>query len=433
MELRFSAKDNRLILSRLAARGQLVRLMRGVYCDADAFEALDACGKYTLTAQAIMESYPHLRPFGVTAAALLGAIPVTVPEKYHFSDDRRSGRAGRSKFMQTKHAFIQIHSMSAGLAPRAPVARNTQGGAKGLSRGNAATLRPDRKTVLATILEVASSMDIPEGVAVINQLLRLFAEASRSGIATSSASLAGGSARCMPGRRVVEKALASTGAQHTCIALNAYRKYGFRYQKTDALITEALGLVCATRGMRHRARAVKALLLATDLADSVAESMLYAKICLLGFAAPLIQINLYAKPKAGGDRQFLARPDGLWALADGATAGVRYFEETGELRPGTDLASARLSANIISDRGMILTPDVARQLLLLEFDGRFKYFELAEGRGTGTGDAVYRSHVRQDRVTNLGARFVRLRWEDLMDDEAVKGILLAAGAPRINV
>jgi very-short-patch-repair endonuclease len=161
---------------------------------------------------------------------------------------------------------------------------------------------------------------------------------------------------------------------------------------------ELLLVVGKRRGYR---RAILAGLFFTDLAESIAESLLIARTVEAGFSAPFLQVSIL-RPGSG---EFLGRVDGLWPTEE--ALHDLHFRDTAYGR--------RLFLEALGDNHTVI----------IEFDGRIKYDEDYQGR-------LDRERLRQNSITNLGYRFVRVTWDDLMHPERFRQILTAARLPRIR-
>ncbi|WP_416404824.1 hypothetical protein [Arthrobacter sp. LFS091] len=62
-----------------------------------------------------------------------------------------------------------------------------------------------------------------------------------------------------------------------------------------------------------------------------------------------------------------------------------------------------------------------RKKLALEFDGKVKYFDYAP-----TGEVLYRERQREKSLTELGWRFIRIKWQDLFREQEFKVRVLRA-------
>jgi very-short-patch-repair endonuclease len=59
--------------------------------------------------------------------------------------------------------------------------------------------------------------------------------------------------------------------------------------------------------------------------------------------------------------------------------------------------------------------------IALEFDGKTKYFDYAP-----TEEVLYRERPRENALTEDGWMFVRLKWQDLFNEETFKTRILTA-------
>jgi hypothetical protein len=158
--------------------------------------------------------------------------------------------------------------------------------------------------------------------------------------------------------------------------------------------------LCAAHGERRAIRrAMLAGLYFTDMAESPAESLLVARCVELGFAVPLLQVTIL-DPEEG---RALGRVDGLWASMPDMKG---LYEEDG--RHGRRLYSMQRGDG---------------ESLVVEFDGLLKYQQ-------GYADALESERLRQNAISNLGFRFVRVGWDDLMHPSRLKSMFKAARVPR---
>ncbi|MDR1797103.1 MAG: hypothetical protein LBR44_06600 [Clostridiales Family XIII bacterium] len=387
--------NNRFVISRRFVKGKVARLTRGVYIAADVLDGMSPAERHRARAQAFLEAHEGVVPFGVTAALLLGADAAEVPETLHFAAAPGAGRK------TTREKGVRLH------------------------RGVAASLSDDPDA--AIVLQVALSEPPAAAVPVINDMLRRGMPQSdmwRDRVFAPEA-LAGGPLRDWLNKTAAKRLLhtletASGGSEAERAAaverVLAYRQYGFNTVGADEAIRAALEALGRMKRAHGRERALLSLLLATDTAESAAESLFGVKCFALGYRSPAVQLNLLWKD-GGGAEAAAARVDGVWALTEAAQAAMR------------EQLSFR-AAGSRKDRALELSPALARDLLIFEFDGRSKFFELDEEREGGTERALYEAHRRQDMLTNRGCRFLRVVWKELMDDAQLSEILRAAGVPR---
>jgi hypothetical protein len=158
--------------------------------------------------------------------------------------------------------------------------------------------------------------------------------------------------------------------------------------------------LCRAYGDRRAVRrALQAGMYFSDQLESPAEALLVARCVELGFCTPYLQVNI-VNPANG---LLLGRVDGLWPSA-AVLRGLRFYDS----KHGRQLYSRQLG-----DTGSIV----------IEFDGRLKY-------AADYATSLEQERQRQNSIGNLGYRFVRITWSDLMRPKQLRAILIAAGVPR---
>ena len=180
---------------------------------------------------------------------------------------------------------------------------------------------------------------------------------------------------------------------------SAARVTGFVSPEAE-LLWLAFAQLCFANGRKRGVRsALQAGLYFTDQVESPAESLLIARCAELGFEIPYLQVNIL-DPVNG---RHLGRVDGLWP-----SEAVQKSLYRSDSRFGRFLQCRRLG-----DNGSIV----------IEFDGKLKYRQ-------DYAEVLERERQRQNAIGNLGFRFVRIGWDDLMRPERLRSILEAARVPR---
>lgn len=365
---------SRQALRQQAEKHRLVRLFRGAYMDAQEYAALDISGRYRARAQAFLATHAKLRAWGITAAALEGA-PVLGGAPLHFGGSR-----SHAKSKQDGCAFHE------------------------------ASLETPSNPVAQTLFECASTSPLPDALLAANYLLR-----------RSSAKAQGGLVACRDidesttEALVWEPATSGSGEASSRSAFDirmldmeepeflanysAARVTGFVSPEAE-LLWLAFAQLCFANGRKRGVRsALQAGLYFTDQVESPAESLLIARCAELGFEIPYLQVNIL-DPSNG---RHLGRVDGLWP-----SEAVQKSLYRSDSRFGRFLQCRRLG-----DNGSIV----------IEFDGKLKYRQ-------DYAEVLERERQRQNAIGNLGFRFVRIGWDDLMRPERLRSILEAARVPR---
>lgn len=71
--------------------------------------------------------------------------------------------------------------------------------------------------------------------------------------------------------------------------------------------------------------------------------------------------------------------------------------------------------------------------LIVEFDGKGKYFDESMTGGRSPGEVVWREKLREDAIRQAsGARFIRWTWVDVIDRCRFASVLGKAGIPRAD-
>lgn len=365
---------SRQALQQQAKRHRLVRLFRGAYMDAQEYAALDISGRYRARAQAFLATHAKLRAWGITAAALEGA-PVLGGAPLHFG--------GARSHAKSKQGDCAFHEASLE-APSNPVAQ--------------------------TLFECASTSPLPDALLAANYLLRR-STAQAQGDLVAFRDLDEKTTEVL----VWEPATSWSGAAGIrsefdirtldvedfdfLANYSAGRMTGFVSPEAE-LLWLGFAQLCIVNGRKRGVRsALRAGLYFTDQVESPAESLLIALCAELGFDIPYLQVNIL-DPSNG---RHLGRVDGLWP-----SEAVRMSLYRSDSKFGRFLQCRRLG-----DNGSIV----------VEFDGKLKYRQ-------DYAEVLERERQRQNAIGNLGFRFVRIGWDDLMRPERLRSILEAAHVPR---
>jgi very-short-patch-repair endonuclease len=283
-------------LSRALARGELVKLRRGVYARGDDWEAADDRDRHIMRARAAitqMRESPVLA--GFSAAAVWGMPVMEFPDTVSFAEEWKGGGRSAPGVRRTAAAFSSTEIVD-------------RDGFRitGLSR---------------TALELTRVEPFAQAVASMDWVLW----------------------RKNPLR-----------IPHAQLATDLAR------------ITRRFGVT----------RARQCVEFATHLSDSYGESLCRALMWELGFARPMLQLEVR-------DADGRMVPDFAWR----------------------------------------------RERILLEFDGKGKYLR-GMSPGEDPGEVVWREKRREDRLRALGWIVVRVVWADLMHPERLTRMLVDAGVPR---
>lgn len=157
-------------------------------------------------------------------------------------------------------------------------------------------------------------------------------------------------------------------------------------------------------GHRGVETARRRALLSDPRCENGGESMLRARIVALGFARPMMQVEL-ADPLNPGQPY---RPDCLWLPPGMSEDELTRMLRLGAFPPGS------------------LEGGVAGEL-----DGWDKYVDPSMATG-GFDKAVLDERRRESRLTLLGLKFIRFSYHEALSDSYVEGMLLAAGVPRLS-
>ncbi len=367
---------SRQALQKQARKQKLQRLFRGAYIDEAEYQALDISGKYCAQAEAFLLTHPELKPWGITAAALEGA-PVLAHAPLHFS-----GLKSKAKSRQTGCVFhIEL--------PAVPTISNR---------------------TAQILFECASSSPLPDALLSANYLLhRLSANENNELIAMRSINTKETEALirlALDSSNVRVKAYSKPDASQLDVnapsfltTYSAVRNTGFSSARAELAWLDFAQYCTAYSSRRAIRKTLKAGLLFSDQIESPAESLLIARLYELGYRIPYLQVNIL-NPSSG---EHLGRVDGLWP-SDATQKGL-YLHDS---RHGRFLYSKQFGD---------------ADSIVVEFDGELKYRE-------NYTRALREERLRQNAINNLGFRFVRLGWSDLMNPYRLHTLLEAAGVPR---
>ena len=367
---------SRQALQQKADKQQVIRLFRGAYVDAQDYAELDPAGQYRVRAEAFLATHPKLRAWGITAAALEGA-PVLSSAALHFT-----GATGAAKSRQAGCVFHED-------LPDAPTVNNR----------------------IATMLfECAITSPLPDVLLAANYLFRRAAVDAGSGLTairdideeTTEAllrqPLADGS-KPVKAPGLADVSQLDTSSPGFLEAYSAARSSDFATPEAELLWMDFAQLCVAFGKRRAIRKALLAGLYFMDQAESPAESLLVANCVELGFAIPLLQVSIL-DPTSG---QFLGRVNGLWPSKTVQAGLFQLDTEFGRL-----LYSKQLGDN---------------ESIIVEFDSQVKYEE-------DYAEVLEKERLRQNAIGNLGFRFVRINWGDLMQPDNLKSIFAAAKVPK---
>jgi hypothetical protein len=367
---------SRQAIQKQRGRRKLVRLFCGAYINAKAYGALDLSGQYRVRAEAFLDTHPNLRAWGITAAALEGA-PVLSGAPLHFA-----GSLSHAKSRQKGCSFHAELQESSALENKAA----------------------------QTLFECALSSPLPDALLAANHLLRNHCVKPKGELSASRdlddktteafvrlpLSPVGAKLRVPHGAKLSEL---NTGDRDFLESYSALRTTRFSSPAAE-LMWLGFAQLCMVNGDRRGIRkAMCAGLFFTDQAESPAESLLVARCVELGFAVPCLQVNIL-DPESG---KHLGRVDGLWPSS---TVQRGLYQEDGKFGRYV----------FCKQRGDFET-------VVIEFDGRLKYQD-------NYAETLERERERQNLINNLGFRFVRINWDNLIRPEGLRLLFAAAGIPR---
>ena len=367
---------SRKTIKRKIEKQQLSRLFRGAYIDTAEYVALDPAGQYRARAQAFLATHPKLKAWGITAAALMGA-PVLAGAPLHFS--------GARGFARSKQKGCVFHEALAGV--------------------------PEVNNRTAQILfECVVASPLPDALIAANYLLSSFTKNGKNSLLawrdidgqTREAFLR----RPLDTKTNLVKANITPDVRQLdplrpdfLRAYSAARITQFASPAAELVWLDFAQFCCAFGSKRAIRKALGAGLYFSDQMDSPAESLLIARCVELGFCLPHLQVNI-TDPT---NDHFLGRVDGLWPSA-AVLKGLRQQD---------DKFGRVLYSKQFGDFDSVI----------VEFDGRQKYQE-------NYAATLEQERQRQNAINNLGFRFVRINWDDLMRPEVLRKIFQAAKVPR---
>lgn len=365
---------SRQALQQQAKRRRLTRLFRGAYVNTQEYAALTFAEQYRVRAEAFLATHAKLRAWGITAAALDGA-PVLSGAPLHFG--------GARSHAKSKQAGCSFHE---------------------------ALLKVPSNPVAQTLFECAATSPLPDAILAANHLLRRSTEKAKGSLIASrdldektTEALVWQPVNPQNYKARIRAALdvgTLRGDEPNFLATySAARRAGFISPEAELAWLGFAQLCALYKGKRGVRKALKAGLYFTDQAESPAESLLIARCAELGFEIPYLQVNIL-DPENG---RFLGRVDGLWP----SDAVLKNLYES-DSRFGRFFQCRQLGDN---------------ESVIVEFDGRIKYQQ-------NYSQVLERERKRQNAIGNLGFRFVRIDWSDLMKPERLRRILEAAHVPR---
>jgi len=371
-----NAKFCRQTLKQQADRKQIIRLFRGAYIDAREYAELDIAGKYRARAEAFLLTHPKLRPWGITAAALEGA-PVLYGAQLHFA-----GTSGNAKSKQEGCTFHEA-------LPFVPTVNNR---------------------TAEVLFECATTSPLAEALLAVNFLFRSLSDktdgsltASREVDEKTTESIIFLPLNSQTARVSIQGAFdvrkLDSGKPGFLDTYNSARRMEFSTPDAELLWLDYTQLCMAHSNRRAIRKALLAGLYFTDKADSPAESMLIARCVELGFQTPLLQVNIFDPV----DGKHLGRVDGLWPSGK-VLKGLRQSDG----KHGRFIYSKQYGDS---------------NSIIVEFDGKMKYEQ-------NYSEALEKERLRQNAIGNLGFRFIRIAWDDLMQPDSLRVILAAAKVPK---
>ena len=373
-----NASTCRQALKKQADTQQIIRLFRGAYIDANEYAGLDIAGKYRARAKAFLLTHPKLRPWGITAAALEGA-PVLSAAPLHFS-----GTHSNAKSKQRGCAFHKE-------LPSVPTVNNR---------------------TAEILFECASTSPLPDALLAANFLFHNLSDkatgslfADRDVDEQTSETLIrfplNSHTERVSIRNTRDVGMLDTRKANFLEIYSLARNMEFSSPDAELLWFDFAQLCVAYGNRRAIRRVLTAGTYFTDKADSPAESILIARCAELGFKTPLSQVNIF-DPVSG---KHLGRVDGLWPSK----------KVLGGLRQGDSKFGRFVNCKQYGDNDS----------LVVEFDGRIKY-------GQNYSEALEKERLRQNAIGNLGFRFIRINWDDLMQPDRLRAIFTAAKVPKLR-
>jgi hypothetical protein len=363
-----------------ASCGRLLSLSQGVYVDADEYSSLDISEQYRVRAQAFLAIHPKLTAWGITAAALEGA-PILQGAPLQFSGEKSAARSRQRGclFHKPLPDVPQIANRTAQL-----------------------------------LFECAISSPLPDTLLAANYFLRSYAKESPGDLSatrvidekTVEALIRLPLSETRTKAALKDKVKVRKNKGQPLLSSDRFLVDYLELRKTDIAATNAelllydyvqlCGEYRAVRGVRQ---ALKAGLYFSDQMESPAEALLIARCVELGFSIPYLQVSIL-HPEDG---RFLGRVDGLWP-----SRNIRKELCYSDTKFGRVLSSKTRGDN---------------ESIIIEFDGRLKY-------DASYSETLEKERQRQNAIGNLGFRFVRVSWSDLMQPKRLRDILESANVPK---
>jgi len=363
-------------LSQQADKQKIVRLFHGAYINAAEYAALDAAGRYRARARAFLATHPRLEAWGITAAALEGA-PVLSGAPLHFSGSRYHARG--------KQKGCVFHEV----LPAVPTVNNR---------------------IAQILFECAISSPLPDALMAANYLLKSLTDNATGGLMASRdvdektseaviwSQLNSKNMRAKE-RSTVDAGKLDASKPNFLESYSATRLTGFSSPDAELAWLDFAQLCVAYRARRAIPKALRAGAYFTDQIDSPAESLLVARCAELGFVIPYLQVNIIDPVSA----KHLGRVDGLW--------------------PSSKVLKGLYLKDSSSGRFLFCKQQGDSESIVIEFDGRLKYQH-------DYTDALEKERLRQNSIGNLGFRFVRIGWDDLMQPEQLRSVFASGRVPR---
>ena len=367
---------SRQAIQKQAKKQKITRLFRGAYIDAQEYAALDITGQYKARAEAFLATHPKLEAWGITAAALEGA-PILAKAPLHFAGTRSNAKS--------KQKGCVFHEK----LPFVPTINNR---------------------TAQILFECATSSPLSDTLLAANYLLR------RLSVNASSGLLASRSIDEKTTEALLREPLSSKNDRvqgqgaHLASKLDIHKQDFLksydaarttRFASTQAeLVWFDFAQLCVVYGAKRAIRkALRVGLYFSDQVESPAESLLVSRCVELGFEVPYLQVNIL-DPTSGKN---LGRVDGLWPSHAVYKGLYQRDSQFGRL-----IYSKQFGDN---------------NSVVVEFDGRLKYQQDYIG-------LLEKERLRQNAIGNLGFRFVRISWEDLMQASSMHAVLTAAKIPK---
>ena len=363
-------------LKQQADKQKIVRLFHGAYIDAKEYSALDIAGRYRARARAFLATHPKLEAWGITAAALEGA-PVLSGALLHFSGSRNNARS-------TQKGCVFHETL-----PAAPTVNNR---------------------IAQMLFECAISSPLPDALMAANYLLKSLTDNATGGLIASRdvdektseaviwSQLDSKNERVRE-RSTVDASKLDVNKPDFLESYSATRITDFSSPEAELVWFDFAQLCVAYRTRRAISKALRVGSYFTDQIDSPAESLLIARCAELGFAVPYLQVNII-DPVSG---RHLGRVDGLW--------------------PSKKVLKGLYLKDSDAGRFLFSKQQADGESIVIEFDGRQKYeYDYV--------DALEEERLRQNSIGNLGYRFLRIGWSDLIQPENLRSILASAKVPR---